>query len=113
MSGETVIYISIYLLNPNSKSERDKYHAFYNADNNDADILFSPFMFPECMRDFIDDQGTIIALLPEDLHQRLQALEDQTVLPVVVCSKIENIIKYIEKYIEQYVGISVIFAENI
>jgi hypothetical protein len=45
----TVIHIEIYLLNPNSKSERDNYTAFYNVDDNDENILFSPVMFPECI----------------------------------------------------------------
>jgi hypothetical protein len=45
------------------------------------------------------------------LRQRLQDFEDQTVLPVVVQSKIENIIKYIGKYIDRYVGIGVILPK--
>ena len=61
----------------------------------------------------LKNRGTIIAIQPDDLRQRLQDFEEQTVLPVVVRSKIENIIKYIEKYIDRYLGISVIFAEDI
>jgi hypothetical protein len=95
--SNTVIHIEIYLLNLNSNNPRTKYKCSYEIEDNDENILFSPFMFRECIRDYCKDQKTIIGITPNDLCQRLYAFELQTRPPAYIQSKIKNIIKYIEK----------------
>ena len=99
--SDTVVHIEIYLLNLKSNNPCEKYKLCYEVDDNDENILFSPFIFRECIRDFCQDRETIIAITPDDLRQRW--------VPAHIRSKIENIIKYIEKNQDRYVGISVIF----
>jgi hypothetical protein len=107
--SDTVVHIEIYLLNLKSNNPCEKYKLCYEVDDNDENILFSPFIFRKCIRDFCQDRETIIAITPDDLRQRLQAFELKTRVPAHIRSKIENIIKYIEKNQDRYIGISVIF----
>ncbi|CAB3982182.1 Hypothetical predicted protein [Paramuricea clavata] len=109
--GDTVVHITIYVLNEKAKSEREKYKEGYCVDDNDKSILFSPIIFPECVGDWAVRDETIIEVLSNLLCSRLEDFTQTfCVLPDVV-AKVNAIIKYIENHLDIYGGVGVVYNE--
>ena len=105
MSGEKLIHISIYLKNDNSKGDDDKYISVYNVDDDDANLLFSPEIFPEPFIDWCKDLGSS----PDLIRTRLQTyVSTHSVEPHIV-AKINAIADFIDRNLDKYVGIVTVF----
>jgi hypothetical protein len=110
MSGESLIHITIYLKNENSKDGTDKYVPGYEISEGENDqILFSPHIFPKAFLDWCMDGEHIVNVSPLDIRTRLTALQHTHTVTPYVESKINRIITYIENNIEQYIGVALVF----
>jgi hypothetical protein len=109
MSGEKLIHISIYLKNYQSTGDDDKYIAVYNVDDDDANLLFSPEIFPEPFLDWCNDLGNIINVPTDLIRTRLQTYSTTHSVPPHIVAKINAIANFIDKNIDKYVGIVTFF----
>ena len=58
-----IVHIDIYILNDKAQTPHEKYKIGYEVEDNDKNILFSPVILKECIRDFVHHAETIILLL--------------------------------------------------
>ena len=107
----TVIHVTLYVKNPAFTCGKNKYCEGYNVDDNDADLLFSPTIFPECIEDWAYHRGNIINLSAEVLRERLEEFQTTHTVPVYVVSKIKSIIGYIKRHDTTYVGVVTVYNE--
>ena len=106
-----VIHITLYVKNDKSTCDKDQYCEGYNVEDNDADLLFSPNIFPECIADWCHHRGNIIKISAADISARLDQFQTTHTVPVYVASKIEGIIRYIKRHNDSYVGIVTVYNE--
>ena len=109
MSGEKLIHISIYLKNDNSKGDDDKYISVYNVDDDDANLLFSPEIFPEPFIDWCKDLGHIVHVPSDLIRTRLQTYVSTHSVESHIVAKIKGIADYIDRNLDKYVGIITVF----
>jgi hypothetical protein len=109
--GDTVVHVTIYVINEEAKSEREKYKEGYCVYDNDKSILFSPEILKECVADWATGDEIIIELLPTLLRSRLDDFTQSFCVPPDVVAKVNAIIKYIENHSDIYGGIGVVYNE--
>jgi hypothetical protein len=104
MSSDTV-HIEIYL----KKSEKAVLK--YEVEDNDKNVLFSPYLFRESLKDFALNNFDLLR------HYSIKSLKERTQLmqreiPNIsesILYKINSLIKFIEQNSQNYEGIKVIF----
>jgi hypothetical protein len=109
MSGEKLIHVTIYLKNDNPKGDDDQYIPAYNVDDDDANLLFSPDIFPEPFFDWCHDLGNIVRVPSELIRTRLQTYVSTHIVEPHIVAKINAIADFIDRNSKKYVGIITVF----
>jgi hypothetical protein len=107
--SETLVHVTLYVKNEEATDVHNEHRAGYDVDDNDPDVLFSPIIFPECLVDWHENRGQIIKVPADLIRDRLDEKCQTTVVPPLVISKIEAIIKFIEKHGDNYIGVVTVF----
>ena len=99
------VNIEIFLKNENNKS-----YLGYEVDDNDENLLFTPFLFPECLAQFYNDENIVREITPEIIKRRLEEMKKKVIMiPDDMIYKIECLINFIHKHCDSYIGIRTIF----
>ena len=115
MGESSVCYIEIRLFLNKKEKEKEKINTVigYEIEDNDKNILFSPFLFKESIQDWCSDKDYVRYYELETIKQRyilmkkeVKGIEEKH---SDICFKIENLIKYIENNLDLYAGIRIIF----
>ncbi|CAB4044264.1 Hypothetical predicted protein [Paramuricea clavata] len=104
--AEELVHIEIYIKDDTNKTGKK---IAYECVDNDKNILFSPYIFPDCIGEWAADSDVITECSVNTLRHRLNVFQTAVAVPPDVTSKIENIIKFIKKPKDIYVGIRAIY----
>jgi hypothetical protein len=99
--GDNLVYIEIYV-----RDNLGGVKVGYECVDNDKSILFSPYMFSECLREWAHDTKNIIPLPIEELNHRLSVFQTKAVVPSDIVAKIKNLIKFVENNKDIYASIT-------
>ncbi len=99
------VHIEVYL------KEFEKIVLKYEIEDNDKNVLFSPYLFKESLKDFAtEDEDLLRVYDTRSLKQRTEFLKHE--IPNVSegrLYKINSLINFIEHNLDSYMGIKVIF----
>jgi hypothetical protein len=102
--SKTLIHVQIHFGN-----KLNNYIAPYDIEDNDEDVLFTPYMFKDALGIWtLDDLEGFVLIPIQDLRDRLSIFCATVIVPPCVICKLENMINYIERHKDEYAGISVV-----
>ena len=100
------IYVEVYL------NKHGKTYVGYEIEDKDDVILFSPFIFSDCLHVFAtEEKEKSLFISPEEIKKRFKLLKTKIIpLPENIDFKISRLICFIEKNIKFYQGIRTIYS---
>ena len=100
------IHVEVYL------NDGEKTYMSYESEDKDDIVLFSTFIFPDCLHVFGCEEKEKILFIPiEEIKKRLKILKLKIIpLPENIEYQISHLIRFIEKNIEKYRGIRTIYS---
>jgi hypothetical protein len=102
--SKTLVHVQIHF-----GDKTNNYIAPYDIDDNDENILFTPYMFKDALGIWtLDNLEGFVLISIQDLRDRLAIFCNTVVVPPYIISKLEKMINYIERHKDEYVGISVV-----
>ena len=118
MSEYSTCYIEVHLFydkKEKEKKEKEKIYTLigYEIEDNDKNILISPFLFKESIQDWSSDNNYVrcyeLNTIKKNYNLLKKDIKDLEKNHSDICFKIDNIIKYIKNNLDLYAGTRIIY----